>query len=185
MTQQLLFAKGIKFQQSLVGQIGANAWQNITPCSPWSVHDLINHLAYEYLWVPELLDGKTVSQVGNKYEGDVLGSNPAISYLESSLAAAAAIAKVDPKKVVHLSSGVVPAEEYIYQLCIEAIIHSWDIAKSAELDNTIPSELVKSLYEMTLARKLAIEAAGVYGQSLSMPTGASLQTKLLALFGRS
>jgi len=36
----------------------------------------VNHLAGEDLWAPPLLAGSTIAEVGDRFEGDVLGAEP-------------------------------------------------------------------------------------------------------------
>jgi uncharacterized protein (TIGR03086 family) len=62
---------------ALVDRVPADRWDAPTPCSEWSVRDLVNHLASEHLWAPHLLRGETIAQVGDRYDGDVLGDDPA------------------------------------------------------------------------------------------------------------
>src|ERR671924_356790 len=59
-----------------VATVRADQWHNPTPCADWDVRALVNHLVYENRWVPELLAGRTVAQVGDAYEGDLLGEDP-------------------------------------------------------------------------------------------------------------
>jgi uncharacterized protein (TIGR03086 family) len=67
-----------------------DGWTAPTPCTEWTVRDLVNHLVGEHLWAPHLLRGETVEQVGDRYEGDVLGKDPVAAWdaaAEASLAA--------------------------------------------------------------------------------------------------
>src|SRR6202051_4679497 len=57
-------------------QIGEQQWSAATPCTEWNVRLLVNHVAGEYLWVPEMLSGRTIAEVGDRLDGDVLGADP-------------------------------------------------------------------------------------------------------------
>jgi hypothetical protein len=48
-------------------------WHAVTPCSEWDVRALVNHLVGENLWVPPLFEGKSIADVGDQFDGDVLG----------------------------------------------------------------------------------------------------------------
>ena len=50
---------------------------NPTPCTDWDVNTLVSHLVNEQLWVPPMLAGQTVEQVGDRFDGDLLGDQPA------------------------------------------------------------------------------------------------------------
>ena len=73
--------------------IGADDWNRPTPCSDWSVRDLVRHLVYEELWAPPLLAGATVADIGDRFEGDILGDDPQVAWKE---AAAHALAAASP-----------------------------------------------------------------------------------------
>jgi uncharacterized protein (TIGR03083 family) len=60
----------------LVHSIEGEQWKLPTPCTEWNVRDLVNHLVYEHLWTPHMVTGKTLDEVGHRFEGDVLGSDP-------------------------------------------------------------------------------------------------------------
>ena len=46
--------------------IGPDQWSGSTPCTEWDVRMLVNHVAGEYLWVPEMLAGRTIAEVGDR-----------------------------------------------------------------------------------------------------------------------
>src|SRR3954469_19360289 len=75
----------------LVAGVRHDQWNAPTPCTEWDVRTLVNHLVYEAKWAPDLFAGKTVEEVGDRYEGDQLGDDPVTTWRESSAAALAAI----------------------------------------------------------------------------------------------
>src|SRR5690348_5146954 len=106
-------------------------WEKESSNPGWTVRFLVNHIVSENLWVPELLEGKTIDQVGNKYDGDVLGKYPLKAFEDSQSAADEALSKEGVlQKEVHLSYGDFPAEVYIGHRLTDLVIHGWDIAKS-------------------------------------------------------
>ena len=62
---------------ALVSGVGAQQWHDETPCSEWDVRTLVHHLLDEQLWVPPLFDGLTISEVGDRFEGDLMGHDDA------------------------------------------------------------------------------------------------------------
>ncbi|MFI5829828.1 maleylpyruvate isomerase N-terminal domain-containing protein [Streptomyces sp. NPDC051578] len=49
-------------------------WAAATPCTEWTVRDLLDHVTAEQLWVPPLVaEGRAVEEVGDELSGDVLG----------------------------------------------------------------------------------------------------------------
>ena len=60
----------------------------------WDVRTLVNHVVGEELWTVPLLEGRTIAEVGDRFDGDVLGAVP--SDVVDSAAKAAAAAFEEP-----------------------------------------------------------------------------------------
>ena len=50
-------------------------WSDPTPLPGWDVRDLVNHLVNEERWTPLLFGGATVDDVGDRLDGDLLGTD--------------------------------------------------------------------------------------------------------------
>src|SRR6187200_2024810 len=59
-----------------VAAIGEGDWDRPTPCTEWSVRDLVNHVVNEERWTVPLIQGHTMAEVGDSLEGDLLGDAP-------------------------------------------------------------------------------------------------------------
>src|SRR3954451_13477746 len=59
-----------------VHAVADTQWHDPTPCTDWDVRMLVNHVTVEQLWVPPLVDGATVADVGDRLDGDQLGEDP-------------------------------------------------------------------------------------------------------------
>lgn len=167
-----------------VKQVRPNQWSSPTPDTEWSVRDLVNHLTSESLWLPPLLGGKTISEVGNKYDGDVLGTDPQVSWRQASATAQSAATSVELTTIVHLSYGDVPASEYLEQMFIDNLIHTWDLARAIGTDEQLDAGLVEACYQILLEQAEGWRGAGLFGPIVATDDNAELQTKLLALTGR-
>ena len=103
----------------------------------------MNHVAVEQLWVPPLVDGKSVSDVGSSLDGDQLGADPVGSWdaaVKASSASFGAPGALDG--TVSLSRGPMPAADYCWEMTADALIHSWDLARGIGADDTLDAELV-------------------------------------------
>src|ERR1051326_762514 len=108
-----MFGRDVAEFDARVRQVGEHQWQAKTPDEGWSVRDLVNHLVGEDLWAPPLLAGSTIDEVGDRFEGDVLVSEPRAAWPAASAAAVRAVqADGAMDRIVHLSFGHFPGSEY-------------------------------------------------------------------------
>lgn len=168
----------------LVHAVGSGDWDNPTPCSEWSVRDLVNHLVNEALWVLPLLSGETIESVGNRFDGDLLGDHPVAEWDNAQRQAVDAVASADLGRTVHLSYGDVAGTDYIGQLTADLVIHAWDLARGIGADDDLDPALVHTTYEMAQRDAEQLAQSGLFGTPVDVPDEADEQTKLLALVGR-
>jgi uncharacterized protein (TIGR03086 family) len=160
-------------------------WHDQTPCTEWDVRMLVNHLVSENLWMPPLFEGKTIADVGDALDGDLLGDDPKNAWRRSAREASGAVQSPGAmERTVHLSFGDFPGEEYTTQVFTDLVIHGWDLARAIGADERIEPELLEMTYEKIKPMVEAFKATGLYGPDVQPPPGADLQTRLLALVGR-
>ena len=75
-------------------------WTAPTPCREWTVRDLVNHVTGEDLWTAPLLRGETIERVGDRFDGDLLGSEPVSRALYAAGQASALVAEEISEPVV-------------------------------------------------------------------------------------
>lgn len=168
-----------------VDAIGDGDWVLPTPCSDWDVRDLVRHLTYECLWSPPLFAGKTIADVGDQFEGDILGNDPKAAW--QAAATGADQAASDPgamERIVHLSFGDFPGRVYAMQVATDLTVHAWDLARGINGDEKLPVELVEACYAEVLPQVDMLKASGLFGEPVDVPADASTQEKLLGLMGR-
>ena len=85
---------------------------------------------------------------------------------------------------VHLSFGDFPAEEYLWQLTADALVHSWDLARATGQDETLPAEVVDGCAQWFDGVEDAYRAAGAIGPAVVVD-GADPAGALLGRFGRN
>lgn len=176
-----LHARAVADWIALVEQVPADAWEAPTPCAHWSVRQLVNHVTSEELWAAELVRGATLEEVGDRYDGDVLGDDP-VGAVRAAAAADLAALEQDVVDTVHLSYGDERVEEYLGQLTADHVVHGWDLAAGAGLDRQIPEESVNAVAGWFGEREDAYRSAGVIGSRKE--SDGSPQGQLLAAFGR-
>jgi len=168
-----------------VRAVREDQWTAPTPCAEWDVRGLVDHLVVEQLWVPPLLAGETVAEVGDRFDGDRLGSDPVAAWGSSSAAAAASVAEEGAlERIVHLSYGDRPAVEYVREMVVDTVVHTWDLARATGGDERLDPELVELAYGQLEPVAERWREAGLLGPAVPVADGAGRQAGLLGLAGR-
>jgi uncharacterized protein (TIGR03086 family) len=167
-----------------VHQVRDDQWHGPTPCTEWDVRVLVNHLVSENLWMPPLLIGKKIADVGDRFDGDMLGDDPKSAWDQSAKESAAAVRSAPLDVTVHLSYGDVPARHYVNEVMTDLAIHGWDLARAIGADEAIDPEIVDLLHAELKPKEDGLKATGLFGPKVVAPPGSDKQTQLLALFGR-
>ena len=169
-----------------VHAIADGQWHDPTPCTDWDVRTLVNHVTVEQLWVPPLAQGSTVAEIGDRFDGDQLGDDPIGAWNAARAASSAAFGAPGALDgTVLLSSGEKPTAEYCWEMTTDALIHSWDLARGIGAGEALDAELADLVYERTLPVAAHLQETGLFAPPVPVPDDAPLQTKLLAIFGRS
>ena len=180
-----LHRRTVESWRSRLDAVDDSQWALPTPCTEWNVRALVNHVVGEELWTVPLVDGATIEEVGDRFDGDLLGDDPRTL---GRTAAAEAVAAVDRRLpeggTVNLSFGVVPIEEYVQQLSADHLVHSWDLAVATRQDLSLDPELVREVGVWFAEREQLYRDAGAVGPA-PVPGGEDPQSALLAAFGRA
>jgi len=181
-----LYGRSLDDFVARVRAVGDAQWAAPTPCADWDVRQLVNHVVYEDRWTVPLFAGQTIADVGDRFEGDLLGADPVASAAEAADAARAAVAEPGAlDRTVQLSFGPTPATEYAMQLFADHVVHGWDVAVAIGADPALDPDCVRALAGWFAEREDGYRQAGAVGPRADVPPGASEQDRLLAAFGRS
>lgn len=163
--------------------VGADQWGAATPCRDWDVRALVNHVVGEDLWTEPLVRGATISDVGDRFDGDLLGADPHATARDAADRATRAVGEALPAgEKVHLSYGDEELREYVAQLAADHLIHGWDLAAATGGDVGLDADLVQAVATWFAEREDAYRAAGIIGARVDVQGDA--QSELLARFGR-
>src|SRR5215472_9730570 len=124
-------ARAVQHTQSIVDAVGAGQLHEPTPCTGWDVTQLAHHVVYGNLWVTPLVNGETIEQVGDRFEGDILSDSIADAYRTSGRTAIEAFnapGAMDAPCAV--SYGPVPGHVYCGHRLVDVFVHGWDLAKA-------------------------------------------------------
>ncbi|MEU8434446.1 TIGR03086 family metal-binding protein [Streptomyces sp. NPDC029216] len=169
-----------------VRAVADGQWGAPTPCTEWTVRDLVNHVTVEQLWIPPLVtEGRTVAEVGDELAGDLLGRDPAAAFERAAAAARAAFAAPGAlERTVQVSYGPTRGAAYCSELTADCVVHAWDLSRAIGADDRLPAGLVEFSLKEVMPYADGLAAGGMYDEPLEVPAGADAQTRLLALLGR-
>ncbi|MFE7773430.1 TIGR03086 family metal-binding protein [Streptomyces sp. NPDC057445] len=161
-------------------------WDAPTPCAEWSVRDLVSHLTVEQLWVPPLVrEGRGIDEVGDAFDGDVLGEHPAVSWDRAASAAKAAFNEPGAlERTVRLSYGRSTGAAYCAQMAADATVHAWDLSRGIGADEDLPDALVDFTAREVAPYAAGLAKSGLFAPAVEPPPGADARTELLCLLGR-
>src|SRR5690349_13015779 len=183
---QELYRRACERYGEHVHAIREDQWMGSTPCTEWDVRALVGHLITEVAWVPPLLGGRSVAEIGDDLSGDLTGEDPAASwdrYAPDSIEAVAEPGALD--RTVRLTKRELPATDYVSEVFVDLLIHGWDLARAIGADETLDPEAVELVYQRMKPHEAELNGSGVFGSHVDAPEGADPQTQLLAVFGRT
>lgn len=154
----------------VAAQIGDGDMDKPSTCDDWTVKDLVEHAMH---W-----QGAGGNALG-------AGTNPSDDW--STVEPALAAALQDPANL----EGTVPAfgdmpKQGVAGLVIgDLLIHSWDLARSLGVDDTLPAEAVQStLMGLQRLPEEMLRGPNMFGPAVEASADASPQEQLIAFVGR-
>jgi hypothetical protein len=146
--------------------------------------DVVAAHAYDEAWVPDVLAGRTIEEVGDKYGGDLLGGDELESYdLLNDAATVAVNRPLSADDIVHLSYGDFPVSVYFEHAATYRAFQAWSIAKLIGLDWSMPPALVDLLWEIVLPQADEWRELGIFGPEVPVRDDADRETQLLGKTG--
>ncbi|MTE19612.1 TIGR03086 family protein [Streptomyces sp. TRM43335] len=160
-------------------------WDAPTPCAEWSVRDLVGHLVGEHLWAPWLLRGATLEEVGDRFDGDVLGDDPVAAWRRAAAESKAAFHRPGALEGrVHTSDGPRPTVDYAREMITDLTVHAWDLARGIGADDRLDEELARWVHDAVRPVAGTLRATGLFGEPVEVAPSAGPQERLVALLGR-
>ncbi len=191
--EQEVFIASDRALNDIIQQITNEQWEFAIPAwfqtgrkqENMTLRTIVNYHAFDDAWVPDVLSGMTAAEVGAKYDGDLLGSDPRASFLAIVDKAVAAVEECkDLDQTTHLSYGDFPARDYLTHISMFRGFRVYDIAKLIGANTKMSDDLVQGLWDILSPHEDEYRAMGVFRPKVEVPADADLQTRLLAMSGR-
>ena len=199
MQEPALFVLADRRLNEVVQQIGDDQWSlpipewirlaSTTDRSTLTLRDLVAYHAYDGAWVPDILAGRTMAEVGaDRWKAaDLLSDDPKAAFariVDAAVAAAESLTPEDLQRTAHLSFGDFTVQEYFWQITQFRMFRAYELAVMIGVDPTIPIELVRGVRAQLEPHIEGWRRIGVFGPEVPVPADASEQDRLLGLSGR-
>jgi uncharacterized protein (TIGR03086 family) len=173
----------------LVAAVGDEQWDRPTPCSDWTVRQLVNHLVGGNRLTARVVRGEQLpppEQLGRRGHVDQLGDDPLGAYRSSADEVLAALRAPGALERTHaLPAGTLPGPGVVHLRTVETLVHGWDLARATGRPAPFPDDLCEQ--ELRFSRDLLDrmpEERRPFAPSRPVADDAATIDRLAALLGR-
>jgi uncharacterized protein (TIGR03086 family) len=163
---------------SRVDAVPPDKWSAQSPCTEWTARDVVAHVIG--------VQQRTVNGAEDGAAELSPDEDPKAAYARSLQSVMTALRNPDVmKRTVDGPFGPMPMEQLVGRiLSTDVLVHTWDLARAAGLDEQLDADAVGHAYEGVKPLDQAIRVPGVFGPKVTPPAGADQQTEFLCFLGR-
>lgn len=162
-----------------VAAVPDDRWESPSPCEVWTARDVVRHVVES--------QGRFLGLVGRE-----LGGIPSVDDdPPAAWNAARAVVQADledPQRATASYEGAFGPSTFENAVDgfgnLDVLVHGWDLARAAGLDERLDPEEVQRQLERTAQMGDALRRPGVCGPEVESPPDADNQTRLLNFLGR-
>lgn len=165
----------------LIDRIAADQWTAPTPCTEWTVRDVVNHLVGTNFVIVAMFEESPMPERG----ADRLGDDPAGAYRRSDAALRAAAARPgvlerSQKSPLGVSTGASRLQWRIADL----LTHMWDLVQATGVAAELPDDLTEQALTFVRAQLPGQSRAGRFADPQPVADDAPAIDRLAAFTGR-
>lgn len=165
----------------LIAGIRDDQWSVPTPCTDWTVHDLVNHLVGVNLVFAALLSDQAPPERGT----DCLGENPAGAYRDSGVAVQAAFDQPGVlERTYHGPLGAASGAERLHLRIADLLAHGWDLAQATGQAAELPEDLAEQALVFARVQLSTMPRTGRFSPAQTVADDAPAIDRLVAFLGR-
>jgi len=173
----------------VVAAVGADQHDLPTPCTEWTVRDLLNHLVGTLVLGRALLadapPGPGAAAPGGLPPGDVLGDDPLAAYRTGAAALLAAAAGDALSRPHATPLGELPGTVLAGFTTLDIAVHGWDLARATGQDAILDAAVAAPV--LAFARQALSDdmRAPRIGPAVPVAGTAGVTDQLVAFLGRT
>lgn len=169
------------------GGVNSGQLTSSTPCSDWTVKNLLNHAINVQAFLHSALTGGSMT-AGEMFQVDgdlpIEGSEAALKSITDQVISAAN--GMDLSTVIATPFGEMPAGNFMMIPMLDMVIHRWDLASATGQNNTIDAGLAEVCIGVLSPEALeGGRKMGAFGPEVPVPETGTVQERLLGSTGRT
>jgi uncharacterized protein (TIGR03086 family) len=165
--------------QGVIDRVDKEHHDNPTPCSEWSVRDLLGHM----IGVVAAIGSAAAETPSGPFE---LSDDPAGQFKETAAAALAAWrAPGALDKIVDAGAGPMPGHVLAGINVLDTAAHTWDLATATDQPAGLPDDLVAGATELSRQIVTPQVRPGRFADAVDAPADATPTQQLVAFLGRT
>jgi uncharacterized protein (TIGR03086 family) len=175
------FARTSAVVGDLIGRIGGDQWAAPTPCTEWSVRDVVGHLVGMNLVLVAMFEEGPMPERGV----DRLGADPAGAFLRSAAALQAAAARpgvLEQSQATRIGSAT--GADRLQWRVVDLLAHGWDLEQATGLAADLPSDVAGQAFTFARAQLPGQPRAGRFADPQPIGDRAPAIDRLAAFTGR-
>ena len=181
------------FRTTLAG-VKADQLTNATPCTAWSVQNLINHnIQVAGFALGALKEDINVNPMDVGVLNTPLPAGGAVDALEAGVAKVMELMKAPGSAATQINSpfGQMTRAESLMAPVFDLLVHRWDLAKGTNQSTNLDPGLVEVIFNGFAGQWDGMRAATgddvqpIIGPEVKVSDSASMQDKLIAIAGRT
>lgn len=165
----------------LIEGIAADQWTTPTPCTEWTVRDVVDHLVGMNLVFVAMLEQSPMPERG----ADHLGADPAGAYRRSAAALQAAAARPGVLERTQATwVGVATGAERLQWRIADLLTHGWDLVQATGVVAELPDDLADQALTFVRVQLPSQPRTGRFADPQPIPDDAPAIDRLAAFTGR-
>ncbi|MGH3825316.1 MAG: TIGR03086 family metal-binding protein [Pseudonocardiaceae bacterium] len=165
----------------LITGIRPEQWSGATPCTDWTVRELVNHLVGVNLVFVALLSDQAPPERG----ADHLGDDPAGVYHDSGVAVQVAFDQPGVlERTYHGPLGAATGAERLHVRIADLLAHGWDLAQATGQPAELPEDLAEQALAFVRIQLSTQSRTGRFGPAQPVADDAPAIDQLVAFLGR-
>ncbi|MDB5184645.1 MAG: hypothetical protein JWN38_453 [Candidatus Saccharibacteria bacterium] len=181
-----IFSRCLAQATFVVKQVLPSHYANPTPDADLDVEDLTSHMLAVIDNAPAMLSeeaeiGSAISDGNIDHDAIDLSARWQMAADRAELA----VSDADPDETIAYNKSEVTVEDYLLEAAGDLLIHAWDLGEAIGMPVRFDPNVAEAIIETVGPSEASAVSRDLFDRQIEVPANADLQTRLLAIFGRT